>query len=85
MNTRKSGPPAASPISAQQAIELARKAAEEAVELHPELPPTVETVGGQHIVTFPHDLAPGHRGADYRARVYVNSRTGEIEKLLVGA
>lgn len=70
-------------ISAQEAKEIAMKAV--AIKLEPDTKVTVEKSGDQYIVTFGEKPPPGVRGADYTARVYVNSKTGKVEKSLVGS
>ncbi len=72
-------------ISKEEAITIARHAVGSSMSLPEDGEVTVELKGEQYIVIFVHKLAPGVRGADYDAKVYLDARTGEVAKILVGS
>lgn len=71
-------------ISEDQAIDLARKAVGNSIKLQEKGEVKVELKGDQYIVTFVHKVLPGWRGAGYDAIVYLNVKTGHVEKVLGG-
>ncbi len=46
---------------------------------------TIELKEEQYIVTFPFKLPPNSLGPDYAARVWIDSKTGKVIKLLSGS
>ena len=68
-----------------QVLELARKAVGNSMKLQEKGEVRVELKGDQYIVIFVHKLSPGVLGADYDAKVWLNAKTGRVEKVLVGS
>jgi hypothetical protein len=75
------------PISREQAISIASGAHNMNYYRAGQI--EVELKGDQYIVTFPADkrTPPGtrYRGPDYAARVWVDAKTGKVQKVMVGS
>ena len=74
-------------ISEEQAIQIAKDVNQ--MEYDRSQPITVELLNGQYIITFPVDMSapPGmHRlGPDFAARYWIDAKTGEVLRGLLGS
>lgn len=76
--------PGATVTSDAQAIALARQACAGKVAVPADVEPSVARRGDMVVVTFPTSLPPGTRGADYHARVTIDTSTGRVVEVLGG-
>lgn len=71
-------------VTPEQAVEIARKAIGTSIKLKPEILTTVEQSSDQLIVTFGSAPPIGIRGADFDAKVFINRKTGKVDKMVAG-
>lgn len=71
-------------ISSEWAVEAARSAAREHVEVSEDAEVRIEEADDTVAVEFLRTNAPGERGPDYEARVLLDARTGEVVQILGG-
>ena len=81
----KQGKDSRSTITRDQAVQIADTASRKAMDIPPDLKPTVEETDDVFIVTYPLTLPEDTLGPDYYTRVEIDKKTGEIILLLVGS
>jgi len=72
------------PMSEQRAIQIAREAVVGLADIPDDVSPEVEKTHDMYQVTFPTHLSPDTLGADYHARVSIDSVSGKVTNILGG-
>ena len=73
------------PLTAENAVQIARRAVAELATIPPDVTPTVDERGDEIVVTFPTNHPVGVRGADFHAQVTINKTSGVVQRILAGS
>lgn len=73
------------PLTADEAVQIARRAVDELATIPPEVTPTVDDRGDELIVTFPTGHPETVRGADFHAQVVIHKGSGVVQRILGGS
>jgi hypothetical protein len=77
-------PPSGKPLAQEDAVQRARAAAVGKVHIPDNAAAVVEQTPEAFVVTFPIQLPPGTRGADFYARIWIDRGSGQVTKMLAG-
>jgi hypothetical protein len=72
------------PLTQEDAVQRARATAVDKVHIPNDAAAVVEQTPEAFVVTFPIQLPPGIRGADFHARIWIDRRSGRATKILGG-